>query len=215
MKHAIDYFKAMTDPRVDRTKEHLLEDIIFTTIAAVICGAETWNDIEHYGQSKKEWLRRYLHLPGGIPSHDTFNRVFSALNPEEFEHCFVEWVKDVARLSEGEVVSIDGKIVRGSWGGDGHSAIHLVSAWAGANQLVLGQVKTEEKSNEITAIPRLLEELELKGYLVTIDAMGCQPAIAEQIIAQDADYLLAVKGNQPQLERDIADTLRFHPPASE
>ena len=214
MNSLMDYLSSLPDPRVDRTKDHLLEDIVFITIAAVICGADTWNDIEAYGDSKQEWLSGYLELPNGIPSHDTFNRFFSALDPGAFETCFLNWVKSVARLTDGELVAIDGKTVRGSRDHGAKSAIHMVSAWAGANKLVLGQVKTQEKSNEITAIPELLKVLELRGCLVTIDAMGCQTAIVEQILREGADYLIAVKGNQGQLEQDIEDTIRFCKPAS-
>lgn len=214
MSNPIDHFSSLTDPRVERTKEHLLEDIIFITIAAVICGAENWNDIEAYGKSKQAWLSGYLRLPGGIPSHDTFNRLFSALDSLQFENCFLEWVKSVAELTDGEIISIDGKTVRGSRGKGVKSAIHMVSAWAGMNNMVLGQVKTAEKSNEITAIPKLLSVLELKGCIITIDAMGCQTEIAKQIRKAEADYLIAVKGNQKQLEQDVEDTLRFCKPVS-
>jgi predicted transposase YbfD/YdcC len=193
-----------------------MEDIIFITIAAVICGAETWNDIENYGKSKENWLRQYLQLPNGIPSHDTFNRFFSALNPEEFEKAFLEWVSDVAEMTKGEVVSIDGKSLRGTReGSQSKRAVHIVSAWANTNRLSLGQVKVDEKSNEITAIPKLLEVLALQGCLVTIDAMGCQKEIAEKIIKKEADYILAVKGNQGSLEEDIKRTERFCPPTEE
>lgn len=215
MSSLIDHLSALPDPRIERTKEHLLEDIVFITISAVICGADTWNDIEAYGDSKREWLSGHLRLPNGIPRHDTFNRFFSALDPKAFEACFQNWIKDVAHLTHGEVVSIDGKTVRGSRTSGAKSAIHMVSAWASANKLVLGQVKTEEKSNEITAIPELLKVLELKGCLVTIDAMGCQTSIVEQILKGDADYLIAVKGNQGQLEQDIGDTIRFCRPTSQ
>jgi predicted transposase YbfD/YdcC len=212
MHTPISYFTALTDPRIDRTKDHLLEDIIFITIASVICGAETWNDIENYGHSKESWLRQYLRLPHGIPSHDTFNRFFSALDPDEFEKAFVSWIQDISALTEGEIVSIDGKTICGSRDKDSKRAVHIVSAWAHANQLSLGQVKVDEKSNEITAIPKLLEVLALKGCIVTIDAMGCQRQIAEKIISKEADYILAVKGNQGSLQEDIERTIKFKKP---
>jgi predicted transposase YbfD/YdcC len=214
MKSPIEYFSQIDDPRVDRTKEHLLEDIIFITIAAVICGAETWNDIENYGNSKKDWLSQYLKLPNGIPSHDTFNRVFAALDPAQFEKCFIEWVKDVSELTKGEVVSIDGKTVRGSRGLGAKSAIHMVSAWANINQLSLGQIKVDNKSNEITAIPKLIEVLALKDCIVTIDAMGCQTSIVKKIIDKEADYVIAVKGNQGLLEQQVQDTILLSKPVS-
>jgi predicted transposase YbfD/YdcC len=209
MRSPIDYFTELTDPRVDRTKDHLMEDIIFITIAAVICGAETWNDIEHYGKSKQSWLSQYLRLPNGIPSHDTFNRFFSALDPDEFEGAFLSWIKDISSLTEGEIVSIDGKTICGSRTSGSKRAVHIVSARASANQLSLGQVKVEEKSNEITAIPRLLKVLALKGCIVTIDAMGCQREIAAEIVDKEADYILAVKGNQGNLEENAKETVRF------
>ena len=215
MQTPISYFTEMKDPRVDRSKEHLMEDIVFITIAAVICGAETWNDIENYGKSKESWLRQYLELPHGIPSHDTFNRFFSALDPEEFEQAFLSWIKDISELTKGDIISIDGKSLCGSRKGNSKRAVHIVSAWSKANQLSLGQVKTDEKSNEITAIPKLLNVLALKGCLVTIDAMGCQRDIAAKIIEKEADYLLAVKGNQGSLEEDVERTVRFVKPASE
>jgi predicted transposase YbfD/YdcC len=215
MQTPISYFAELTDPRVDRSKEHLMEDIIFITIAAIICGAEPWNDIEHYGQSKESWLKQYLRLPNGIPSHDTFNRFFSALDPEEFEQAFLYWIKDISELTDGDVISIDGKTLCGSRDGNSKRAVHIISAWSRANQLSLGQVKVDEKSNEITAIPKLLNVLVLKGCLVTIDAMGCQREIAAQIIEKGADYLLAVKGNQGCLEEDAERTVRFTKPTSE
>lgn len=215
MKSPINYFTNITDPRVDRTKSHLLEDIIFISIAAIICGAQTWNDIENYGKGKEAWLRQYLQLLNGIPSHDTFNRIFSSLDPEELEKCFMDWVSSVTQLTKGEVVSIDGKSLRGSGKKGSKSFVHMVSAWANANHMVLGQVKVDEKSNEITAIPRLLEVLVLEGCLVTIDAMGCQKDIAEKIVSKKADYILAVKGNQPLLEEGVKNTVRFTLPIDE
>ena len=215
MESPISYFSQIPDPRIERCKAHSLEDIIFITIAAVICGAETWNEIEAYGESKETWLREHLLLPNGIPSHDTFNRFFSLLNAEVFEDAFLSWVRAVSFLTDGEVISIDGKTVRGSRDTGGKHAIHMVSAWASANRLSLGQIKVDEKSNEITAIPKLLDVLVLKGCFVTIDAMGCQRDIAEKIISKEADYILAVKGNQGILEENIEDTVRFTPSTSD
>jgi predicted transposase YbfD/YdcC len=215
MQNPVNYFSEIEDPRIDHTKEHLLEDIIFITIAAVICGAETWNDIEDYGKSKEDWLGQYLQLPNGIPSHDTFNRLFSALDPSQLETCFLNWVRDATRLSHGEVVSIDGKAIRGSREKGSKSFVHMVSAWANLNGISLGQVKVDDKSNEITAIPKLQEVLALKGCIVTIDAMGCQRNIAERIISQQADYILAVKGNQGNLESDIESSMCFSKPVSQ
>ncbi len=212
MKSPIDYFSGINDPRVDRTKEHLLSDVIFITIAAVICGAGTWNEIELYGKTKEPWLRKYLSLKNGIPSHDTFNRVYSLLDPQELEESFINWVKDVSELTEGEIISIDGKSIRGSRKHNSKSMVHMVSAWAHQNHMVLGQVKTSEKSNEITAIPRLLEIIAIKGCIVTIDAMGCQTEIAKKIIQKEADYVLAVKGNQGNLEQDINYTIKICKP---
>jgi hypothetical protein len=153
MESPLKYFAGVTDPRVERTKEHLLEEILFMTIAAVLSGAASWNDIADYGESKREWLGGFLTLPGGIPSHDTFNRVFSALDPLELENCFPGWVKAVAKLSAGEVVSIDGKAIRGSRQAGGKAIVRMVSAWASENNLVLGQRQVDSKSNEVTAIP--------------------------------------------------------------
>ena len=159
-----------------------------------------------FGRSKEEWFQTFLELPGGIPSHDTLGEVFSRLDPEQFQSCFMGWTREVAQLAPGEVVAIDGKTVRRSYDRSrNRQAIHLVSAWASANTMTLGQVKTEEKSNEITAIPRLLELLDLHGCIVTIDAMGCQREIAEQIVDAGADYVLAVKDNQGRLYDDVRD----------
>lgn len=214
MKSPIEYFSELPDPRIDRTKDHLLTDIIFITIAAVICNCETWNDIENYGKAKEDWLRNYLKLPNGIPSHDTFNRVFSALDPNELERCFLEWVKAIADLTDGDVVSIDGKCIRGSRKSGSKSFVHMVSAWSNQNGISLGQTKVNEKSNEITAIPSLLAVLDIGNCTVTIDAMGCQTNIAEKIIERNADYILAVKGNQGLLEQGIEDTILFAKPVS-
>ena len=164
-------------------------------------------DVELFGRSKYDWLKRFLKLPNGIPSHDTFGRVFSLIDPAQFQRCFVDWVKGISELTQGEIIAIDGKTLRGSYDRSRRrSAIHMVSAWAQKNSLVLGQVKVADRSNEITAIPRLLSMLEVSGCIVTIDAMGCQKEIAAKIIESGADYALSVKKNQPQLYEDIAET---------
>jgi predicted transposase YbfD/YdcC len=204
----LSYFSEVSDPRVDRTKFHKLEDIIFIAIASVLCGAETWNDMEDYGNQKTDWLKTIIELPNGVPSHDTFNRFFASIEPEEFERCFSNWTNDISIKTDGEIVSIDGKTMRGSRKSDVNSAIHIVSAWSDKNQLILGQVKVDDKSNEITAIPELLNSLMLTGTIVTIDAMGCQKNIAKKIIDKNADYILSVKENQKDLFDDILDSFR-------
>ena len=202
----MDYFETLEDPRIDRCKRRQLLDIIAIAICAVICGADSWVHIELFGKSKEEWFRTFLELPNGIPSHDTFGDVFSRLDPEQFQQRFMAWTQAVSDLVPGEVVAIDGKTVRRSHDRNaGQRAIHLVSAWASANTLTLGQVKTAEKSNEITAIPQLLRMLELKGCIVTIDAMGCQQEIAQGILDRGAGYVLALKENQGQLYADVRD----------
>ena len=203
----VESFSYIDDPRSDSGKRHDLMDIISIAVCAVICGAEGWADVELFGRSKYDWLKRFLKLPNGIPSHDTFGRVFSLIDPSQFQRCFVDWVKGISELTHGEVIAIDGKTLRGSCDrSGGRSAIHMVSAWAQKNSLVLGQVKVADRSNEITAIPRLLSMLEVAGCIVTIDAMGCQKEIAAKIAESGADYVLSVKKNQPQLYEDIAET---------
>ena len=198
------YFEELEDPRIDRTKHHQLLDIIIIAVCGVICGADSWVDIELFGRSKLKWLRKFLELPNGIPSHDTFGRVFAQLNAEEFQSCFFRWVKAIQEATGGEVIAIDGKTLRHSYDRMiGKGAIHMVSAWACANRLVLGQTRVDEKSNEITAIPELLEILEIKGCIVTIDAMGDQTKIAKQIVDQGANYVLALKGNQGRLHSEV------------
>lgn len=200
----LKHFETLEDPRTEYLIEHRLLDIVALTICAVVCGAEGWEDIEAYGRSKLEWLETFLELPNGIPSHDTISRVFARLEPSKLQECFVSWVKAVAQLSEGEVIAIDGKSVRHSYDkGKGPSAIHMVSAWASENRLALGQVKVADKSNEITAIPQLLDILDIQGCIVTIDAMGAQKEIAKQITEQGADYVLSLKGNQGNLHEDV------------
>lgn len=200
----LDYFSEIKDPRVDRTKEHLLIDIITIAICAVICGADTWVGIETFGNAKFKWLKKFLKLPNGIPSHDTFARVIAMLDPQEFQECFLNWVQSISKITESEVVAIDGKTLRHSYDRGGKKgAIHMVSAWATEARLVLGQKKVDDKSNEITAIPELIKVLELAGCIVTIDAMGCQREIVKQIVQKQADYVIAVKLNQKTLYEDI------------
>lgn len=200
------HFSKIKDPRIDRTKRHRLLDILIIAICGVICGADSWVDIELFGKTKIEWLKTFLKLPNGIPSHDTFGRVFAALNPQEFESSFVEWVQAINQLTQGQVIAVDGKQLRGSHDrGVGQNAIYMVSAWATENQLVLGQRKVDDKSNEITAIPKLLKLLEVKGCIVMVDAIGTQTKIAKKIIDQGGEYILAVKENQGHLYEDIHD----------
>lgn len=197
-------FATLPDPRVDRTKEHLLLDIVLIAICAVVGGADGWVEVADFGKAKQAWLSRFLKLPGGIPSHDTFGRVFAALDADEFERCFLEWVQTVNVLTAGQVIAVDGKTLRRSHDKrHGKAALHVVSAWANANGLILGQVATDAKSNEITAIPELLRVLDLQGCIITIDAAGTQTAIAEQIVAGGGDYVLALKGNQKGLAEDV------------
>ncbi|MHC4260517.1 MAG: ISAs1 family transposase [Planctomycetota bacterium] len=199
-------FGGLEDPRNEKWVRHSLQNIITIAICAAICGAEDWVAVEAFGQAKREWLEKHLDLSQGIPSHDTFNTVFNHLDPEAFQHSFINWIKVVGQVTEGEVVPIDGKQLRRSHDkGIGQTAIHMVSAWANQANLVLGQVKVDDKSNEITAIPVLLELLALTGCIVTIDAMGCQTEIAQTIVAQQADYVLALKENQGQLYHQVAD----------
>lgn len=201
-----DYFAEVEDPRIERTKKHKLEDILFIAISGVICGANDWANIEMFGKAKEEWLRKYLELPNGIPSHDTFGRIFQQIDPAQFEKGFLDWTRSIHKETKGEVIAIDGKTVRRSQDKrEGKKAIHMINAWATANHLLLGQEKTEEKSNEITAIPELLEVLSLAGCIVTIDAMGCQEEIAKQIVEKEADYVLAVKNNQRALYEDLRE----------
>lgn len=205
-----EHFSDLEDPRIDRTKRHMLTDIVVIAICAVICGAETWVDVEIFGHAKLKWLKGFLELPNDIPSHDTFGRVFNRLDAEQFQGCFISWIQAVSDLFQGQVVAIDGKTLRRSHDKTiGKGAIQMVSAWALENQLVLGQLKVNKKSNEITAIPQLLEALAIAGCIVTIDAIGCQTEIARQIIDQDADYVLALKENQGGLYQATRDLFEY------
>ena len=199
-----EYFTQVKDPRVERTRWHLLPDIITISILAVIAGSQGWEDIEEYGLNKKEWLETFLELPFGIPSPDTFRRVFERINPKEFEQCFRVWVQSLVEKLGLEVVAIDGKTHRGSYDRESKlKALHTVSAWSKEHRLVLGQRKVSAKSNEITAIPALLEMLDLSGCIITIDAMGTQKSIAKKIIEGDCDYILSLKDNHPTLHQQI------------
>jgi predicted transposase YbfD/YdcC len=202
----VQHFANLPDPRVGNAKRHELLDILVIALCAIICGADSWVEIELWGKANLMWLRTFLTLANGIPSHDTVGRVFARLDPQAFRACFVRWIHAISQLTQHQVVAIDGKHLRRSHNHRlGKAAIDMVSAWATANRLVLGQVKTDDTSNEITAIPELLRLLELTGCIVTIDAIGCQTAIAELIVQQGGDYLLAVKENQAQLYQDVSD----------
>lgn len=206
----VGIFSQIEDKRRDLGKQHKLNDILVMSIIAVICGADSYNEMEDYCNAKAEWLTDILGLKNGIPSHDTFNRVLSSIDYEKFEDCFIQWVSGIVNLTiDKEVISIDGKTVRGAKQNGSKSPVHLVSAWASKNNLVLGQVKTNEKSNEITAIPELIEKLCVENSIITIDAMGCQTAIVDKIIDANADYVIAVKLNQEQLYQDIEDEFHF------
>ena len=201
------HFADLTDPRIDRTKKHLLGDVLVLALCAVIAGAESWPDIEQFGTSKHDWFRRFLALTNGIPSHDTFRRVFMALDPKQFAACFGRWMAALCTACGLRPVAIDGKSARRSPKATATGCLHLVSAWATENRLILGQEEVAEGSNEIAAIPALLRALDLKGALVTIDAAGCQVEVAAQIREQGGHYLLTVKGNQPHLEQACARVL--------
>jgi predicted transposase YbfD/YdcC len=202
----LKHFGRLRDPRRAHRRLHLLQDIIVISLCAVLAGAQDWQEIETFGRKRREWLQRFLPLPHGIPSHDTFERVFDRLNPQAFQACFRAWVQAVQEGLSIKHVAIDGKTLRGS-GSAKLGALHLVSAWATAQRLSLGQVAVDAKSNEITAIPELLDLLDVHGALVTIDAMGCQKAIAQKIRDRGADYILTVKDNQEHLLDDIQQTL--------
>jgi predicted transposase YbfD/YdcC len=199
----VKYFAALPDPRVDRTKWHRLDDILVITLCAVICGADSFEEIERFGKARHDWLKGFLALPNGIPSHDTFNRVLAALDRDTFSACFARWMADLCEATGLLAVAIDGKACRSAPGDTFSGCLHLVTAWAVENNLFLGQVAVGDGSHEIVAVPELLKVLDLKGALVTIDAAGCQKATVAQIRAQGGDYLVTVKGNQPTLQRAV------------
>lgn len=198
----IKHFQDLPDPRVDRTKEHELIDILIIAVCTLLCGGESFNDMEDFGKAKQEWFKTFLNLRQGIPSHDTFNRLFAALDPEQFLECFLRWTQSLRQAVAQEIVALDGKALRRAVDRD-QSIKYVVSAWAESNHLVLGQLKVADKSNEITAVPELLRVLELSGCIVTMDAMGCQKKIAKEIIEADADYVLALKGNQETVHQEV------------
>jgi predicted transposase YbfD/YdcC len=203
-------FGALPDPRVQGRCDHKLLEIVVIALCAVITGAESWVEVETFGRLKHAWLKTFLELPFGIPTHDTFGRVFAALDAEAFQACFARWVEGVFQVTRGQVIAIDGKTVRRSHDKTiGKDAIHMVSAWATTNGIVLGQRKVDDKSNEITAIPELLRVLNVAGCIVTIDAMGCQKNIAQTIRDEKADYILRVKDNQGHLHQDLQDWFAY------
>ena len=206
----VEPFRTLEDPRIARTKKHLLLDILVIALCTLLTGGEGFQDMELFGKSKQAWLQTFLALLHGIPSHATFGRVFARLNPERFQECFLSWTRAVAQLTQGALVSLDGKTVQASFDrATAASPLHLLSAWCSERGgLVVGQLKTDSKSNEITAIPDLLHLLAIKGCMVTIDAMGCQTAIASQIREQGGDYLLALKGNHKKASNAVKQ--HFH-----
>jgi len=198
------HFSVISDPRVDRTKKHLLIDILFIGICSVICNGEGFEAMEDFGKARESWFRKFLELPHGIPSHDTFRRVLSILDSEEFGKCLKRWSVALHEATDGGVIALDGKTIRHSFDSfSGQRAVHLVSAWASESGLALGQVRVDDKSNEITALPALLEMIDVKGRVVTMDAMGCQKEIAKQIVEQEADYVFSLKGNQGNLHKEV------------
>lgn len=204
--NVITILAQVADPRMERTRKHELIDILFIGLVATLCGCDSWVDVVRFAHAKEAWFRRFIRLKGGIPSHDTFNRVFGILKAPVLEACFKEWLRSLHEATGGGQIAIDGKTLANSLNkSSGQAALHLLSAWSVPARVVLGQEATDAKSNEITAIPALLEQLELKGSLVTIDAMGCQKAIAQQIHEAGGDYVLALKGNHPTLSEAVAD----------
>jgi predicted transposase YbfD/YdcC len=202
----VEHFKDLTDPRINRTKDHALIDVLVIAVCTLLCGGEGFNDMEDFGKAKEQWFRTFLRLTNGIPSHDTFNRVFAALDPKGFLECFLRWTQSLRQAIQREIVAVDGKALRRAMNKK-ENLKYVVSAWAESNSLVLGQLKVSDKSNEITAVPELLRVLELSGCIVTLDAMGCQKKIAQEIIEADADYVLALKGNQETVHEEVKSFL--------
>lgn len=205
-KSLLAHFQALPDPRVNRTKDHDLIDVLVIAICTLLCAGESFNDMEDFGRAKQDWFKTFLALRNGIPSHDTFNRVFAALDPKGFLECFLRWTQSVRQAVPQEIVALDGKALRRALDKD-QSPQYIVSAWAESNGLVLGQWKVADKSNEITAVPQLLRVLELAGCIVTVDAMGCQKKIAKEIVEADAEYVLALKGNQEKVHEEVKSFL--------
>ena len=206
----ISHFSNITDPRLHRTKKHPLINIIFISLTALLCGCETWAEVEVFGKSQKPYLLKYIDLSNGIPSHDTFGRVFALLDMDKFQESFLSWTNDICNNTKGKIVAFDGKTLRRS--GDkikGKKAIHMVSAWVVENNIVLSQTKVEDKTNEITALKNLFEILNLKKSIITIDAMGCQKDIARIITGKKADYVLALKSNHKTLHKDVINTFKL------
>jgi predicted transposase YbfD/YdcC len=202
----VEHFKELSDPRVDRTKDHALIDVLVVAVCTLLCGGEGFNDMEDFGKAKEQWFKTFLSLANGIPSHDTFNRVLAALDPKKFLECFLRWTQSLRQSVHQEIVALDGKALRRAMNKK-ENLKYIVSAWAESNNLVLGQLKVTDKSNEITAVPELLRVLELSGCIVTLDAMGCQKKIAQEIMEADADYVLALKGNQETVHEEVKSFL--------
>lgn len=202
----ITHLSEVPDPRIDRRKDHDLIDVLVISVCTLLCAGETFNDMEDFGKAKYDWFKTFLNLRNGIPSHDTFNRIFAALDPQQFLDCFLRWTQSLRQAVSQEIVALDGKALRRALDKD-QSVKYIVSAWAESNDLVLGQLKVADKSNEITAVPELLRVLELSGCIVTLDAMGCQKQIAKEIIEADADYVLALKGNQETVHQEVKSFL--------
>jgi Transposase len=201
----VECFGGLEDPRVERTKKHLLIDIVALALCGVISGAQNWEEMEDFGNIHKDWFSNFLELPNGIPSHDTIGRVFSALNPKAIQECSLSWLKKIKNLVPETIIPIDGKTLRRS-GSNCKKALHIINAWSCANGISLGQLKVDGKSNEITAVPEMLKQLFIKGAIVTLDAMGCQEETVAQICDAEADYVVALKGNQGTLHELVKDS---------